>query len=256
MNVKFVIVSRDANFKMADDKFDAARDIASIDIERVQDNTLPLPVVYNRALASARESSMHDYLVLMHADVSFNARSFIEHLVEVGPKYGLIGLCGTSTLNVSQSPLNWWTGSNPTPYEKWGCVTHGELGDQTSYFSEHSPGVTDTEVACIDGLCMIFTRDALGTGIEFDESLSSFDFYDTDISLQAMVKYGLKVGVMVQRDLCHYSVGKSILTPAFLDAEVKFREKWKLPIPPGSAVAKHIEMKAAFSKSVSPDAKV
>lgn len=247
MDIKFAVVSKDTSFKMLKDKFDLANGLASIDVEYISNNNEGLPKVYNRILAEERKSKKNDYVVFMHADVSFNAKSFIEHLVEVGNKYDIIGLCGTSTFNVSQSPLNWWTGSNPTPYEKWGCVTHGELGDQTSYFSEHSPNVMDAEVACIDGLCIIFTRRALDSSIAFDESLGDFDFYDSDISCQAVMKYGLKLGVMVQKDLCHYSVGRSILTPSFLDNEVKFRAKWNFPIPNDSAVAKHIEMKAQFA---------
>lgn len=195
-------------------------------------------------------SRKHDCIAFMHSDVSFNGKAFVEHLKSIEGKYGLIGLCGTSTLNVSQSPLNWWTGSNPTPYSKWGCVTHGELGDQTSWFSEHSPSVMDAEVACIDGLCIIFAKEALDSNMEFDENLGDFDFYDTDISMQAIATYKIKVGVMVQKDLCHYSVGKSILTPAFLDIEEKFRAKWNLPIPPGSLIEKHIASKKRVAKSI------
>lgn len=252
MNIKFAIVSKDTSFKMLKEKFDLANDLASIDVEYISNNTDGLPKVYNRVLAEERALKKHDYLVFMHADVSFNARSFIEHLKDVGSKYAVIGLCGTSTFNVSQSPLNWWTGSNPTPYEKWGCVTHGELGDQTSYFSEHSQNVMDREVACIDGLCIIFTRQALDTDMQFDESLGEFDFYDSDISCQTLMKYKLKLGVMVQKDLCHYSVGRSILTPSFLDNEAKFRAKWNFPIPKDSAIAKHLEMKAQFASKGQP----
>ena len=43
-----------------------------------------------------------------------------------------------------------------------------------------------------------------------------------------------------------------ILTPDFLDTEIKFREKWKFPIPEGSAAAKHLEMKKAFEASSQP----
>lgn len=246
MRIKFVIVSKDTSFKMLQDRFDAAKDIADIDVDYVHNNTESLPRLYNKFLSIERHEAKCDYLVLMHADVSFNASKFIEHLKQVGPKYDIIGLCGTSTLNVSQSPLNWWTGSNPTPYDKWGCVTHGELGDQTSYFSDHSPNIMDAEVACIDGLCIIFTRRALESNIEFDESIGDFDFYDTDISCQAVMKYKLRLGVMVQKDLCHYSIGRSILTPSFLDNELKFRSKWNFPIPKDSAVEKHIAMKKQF----------
>ena len=252
MNIKFAIVSKDTSFKMLKEKFDLANDLASIDVEYISNNIDGLPKVYNRVLAEERDVKKHDYLVFMHADVSFNTRSFIEHLKDVGSKYAVIGLCGTSTFNVSQSPLNWWTGSNPTPYEKWGCVTHGELGDQTSYFSEHSQNVMDREVACIDGLCIIFTRQALDTDMQFDESLGEFDFYDSDISCQTLMKYKLKLGVMVQKDLCHYSVGRSILTPSFLDNEAKFRAKWNFPIPKDSAIAKHLEMKAQFASKGQP----
>ena len=243
MKIRFVIVSKDESFKMQQEQFDAAKDIADIDVDYVANNDQSLPIVYNNFLDEEHSVKSHDYVAFMHADVSFNLKSFIEHLSEIGDKYGLIGLCGTSTFNVSQSPLNWWTSSNPTPFDKWGCVTHGELGNQTSYFSNHSPNVLDHEVACIDGLCIIFGKTALESGMKFDESLGKFDFYDSDISMQALMKYKMKIGVMVQKNLCHYSVGKSILTPEFLDNELVFRKKWNFPIPDGSALAKHIALK-------------
>ena len=84
----------------------------------------------------------------------------------------------------------------------------------------------DHEVACIDGLCIIFSRKAIDSGLRFDEALSPFDFYDTDISMQAVIKYKMKVGVIVRKELQHRSVGKSILTPGFLKNEETFRAKW------------------------------
>ena len=243
MKIKFVVVSKDESFRMNKDKFKDIDANDVIDFSYVSNNATSLSKVYNKSLREERANRSYDYVAFMHSDVSFNGKAFIEHLKSVGEKYALIGLCGTSTFNVSQSPLNWWTGSNPTPYSKWGCVTHGELGDQTSWFSEHSPNVMDVEVACIDGLCIIFSKQALDSTLEFDENLSDFDFYDTDISMQAFVNYKFKIGVMVQKDLCHYSVGKSILTPKFLDAEEKFRKKWNLPIPKDSPIEKHIASK-------------
>lgn len=246
MYIKFIIVSKDESFKMDDSRFNVDGIMHKISVEYVKNNIKPLSKVYNRKLVKTRSAGGCDALVFMHGDVSFNLSNFINHLEQLHAKYDLIGLCGTSIFNVSQSPLNWWTGSNPTPNAKWGCVTHGELSDQTSYFSQHSPMTMDAEVACIDGLCIIFTKKALETDMMFDESLGSFDFYDSDISMQALVKYKLKIGVMVQKDLCHYSVGRSILTPEFLDSEELFRKKWNLPFPEGSAIAKHLAMKAQF----------
>lgn len=244
MKIKFIVVSKDTTFKMTKDKFSSIGEDDVVDFEYVQCNVMPLPIIYNKALREERANRTYDYVALMHSDVSFNPEAFMKHLREIGEKYDIIGLCGTSIFNVSQSPLNWWTGSNPTPYAKWGCVTHGELGDQTSWFSEHSPNIMDAEVSCIDGLCIIFTKNALDSKIEFDENLGAFDFYDTDLSMQAVVNYKLKLGVMVQKDLCHYSVGRSILTQSFLDTEGKFRAKWNLPIPKDSAIEKHIAKKS------------
>ena len=75
-------------------------------------------------------------------------------------------------------------------------------------------------------MCIIFSRKAVDAGLRFDESLSPFDFYDTDISMQAVLKYGIKIGVIVRKELQHWSVGKSILTPEFLKNEDVFRIKW------------------------------
>ena len=244
MNIKVVRVSKDEKFKLEKDAFDAIdSSLAKIDAEYVPNNIDSLAKVYNKYLSEERNSSVHDYLIFLHADVSFNVEKFMKHLEEVGPKYDLLGLCGTSRLDVSRSPLNWYTGSNQTPLEKWGCVTHGEAGFTTTYFSEHSPNVLDAEVSCIDGLCIIFTKKAISSGLSFDENLGKFSFYDTDISLQAVMTYRLKLGVMVQLDLCHHSIGKSITQPEFLDDELKFRNKWNFPIPPNSAIERHLQMK-------------
>lgn len=248
MNIKFVIVSKDSNFKMHKERLCIDKEGVSIDVEYVPDNKESLAKIYNMRLRDERSNRTHDCIAFMHSDVSFNVPMFIDHLSSIYTKYGLIGLCGTSTFNVSKSPLNWFTSSSSSPYSRWGCVTHGEIGDQTSFFSNHSPSTLDAEVACIDGLCIIFTNIALDTDMEFDETLGKFDFYDSDISCQAMMKYGIKIGVMVQKDLCHYSIGKSITTPEFLDVEEKFRAKWKFPIPMNSAIAKHIEMKRSFGE--------
>ena len=45
---------------------------------------------------------------------------------------------------------------------------------------------------------------------------------------------GLKLGVVVSKDLMPFSVGRSILTKHFLENELKFRKKWSLPIPENS----------------------
>jgi hypothetical protein len=46
----------------------------------------------------------------------------------------------------------------------------------------------------------------------------------------------LRLGVIVEKSLEHYSIGKSILTKDFLIHEVDFRKKWGLPIPDNSPI--------------------
>lgn len=231
---KFVIVSKNTEFKLSPDKFANVADLAEINISYVDNNTKPLAEVYNKYLEYERGSNgtSWDYMVFMHADVSLDLSGFIKHVEKVSEKYDILGLCGTATMNVMQSPLNWFTSSRPTPDKRWGCVMHGELGNQMAWFSQHSPDVGDHEVACLDGLCIIFTKKIiLDRSIRFDPNVGEFDFYDTDLSMQAMMS-GLKLGVVVRKDLMHFSIGKSILSQHFLENELKFRKKWNLPLPP------------------------
>jgi len=88
--------------------------------------------------------------------------------------------------------------------------------------------VLDHEAACIDGLCIIMLKKAIEeSDILFDRTFS-FSHYDTDFSMQCVLQKHLKLGVIVQKDLQHWSVGKSILTPEFMQSEEKFRAKWNM----------------------------
>ena len=228
---KFVIVSKDDSTCFKDDDFNCMQ---NVDVEYINNNTIGLPTLYNKAID---ENKDFDFIVLMHADVWFDVKSFVMHVEAVKDKYDLIGLCGCDKISVSQSPLNWFCGSRPFPMNRWGCVTHGELGDQITYFSQHSPEILDHEVACIDGLCIVFTKKAIEAGLRFDENLAPFDMYDTDISFQAVMVKKLRVGVIVQTELKHYSVGRSITTDQFLINEIAFRDKWHLDYPQNSRIA-------------------
>ena len=67
----------------------------------IPNNKDKLSVVYNRELYSAREIGDHDFVVFMHADVKLDLKHFISHVEEVADKYDVIGLCGTTIVNVS-----------------------------------------------------------------------------------------------------------------------------------------------------------
>lgn len=230
---KFVIVSKDDQFKLADADF---KNLDNVKAVYVSNNKVPLTKIYNQHLAEIREKKDADILVFVHGDAYFDVRQFIAKISANIDKYDVIGLCGTEVVNVSQSPLNWFTGSNPTPSKRWGCVTHGELGDMMSYFSKDRANVLDHEVACIDGVCIAIGPKALADStLNFDERFS-FDLYDTDFSFQCLIEKKLKLGVVVEKSLTHYSVGRSILTNDFLVHELDFRKKWNLELPNGSRI--------------------
>lgn len=239
-NVSVTIVSKNAEFKMPADMFKTFEasnpDIKISYISEYANNTKSLTQIYNEDLQRDRSKGDVDFHVFMHADVSFNLSSFFANLLRCQYRYDVFGLCGTSVMNISQSPLNWFTSSNPTPGARWGCVTHGELGNQTSFFSQHTPDANDHEVACIDGLCIVFGPRAMKSDLNFDETFA-FDQYDTDISLQAVLKYKFKIGVLVEKSLQHYSIGKSIMTEEFLKHELDLRKKWGFDIPAGTKLA-------------------
>ena len=238
---RFVFVSKNDTFKFdRDASANFSTEYPEVRFDYVQGNTLPLADVYN-VILNEEDSKEYDFIYLMHADVSLDFLKLIEHIESLNGKYDLIGLCGCAKFNVNQSPLNWFCGSHMYPNDRWGCVTHGELGNQTSFFSQHHPDILDHEVACIDGLCIIFSKKAVEAGLRFDNTLGEFDFYDTDISMQAVLNYKLKVGVAVRKDLTHFSVGRSILTEGFLTNEAKFRKKWNFIPPKGAPVERFMQ---------------
>lgn len=248
---KFVIVSKDDSSRMDPKVFAEASGFGEFSVSYEYNNKKPLAEVYNEYLDVERTMGSYDFIVFMHGDVAFGLEGFVKQIDSVASKYDLIGLCGTSRMNVSQSPLNWFTSSRMTPEHQWGCVIHGELGNKETWFSAHSPDVGDHEVSCIDGLCIVFCKKAIeDEDFKFDPNVGNFDFYDTDISYQAMMK-GFRLGVVVRKDLFHYSFGKSILKNEFLLNELKFRSKWNLKIPENSALSQLIHKNANLAQFMS-----
>ncbi len=234
IHIAFGIASKNEDFKIdsqAFDEFNQSQDKVFLVPTFWKNNTTSLPTLYNSALKTARSQKVADIQIFMHADVQLDLKHFIDHLIECKDKYDVIGLCGCKKFSVGQSPLNWFTGSNPFPDSRWGCVTHGELGDKTTFFSEDRQDIEDSEVACIDGLCIVLCKNALYSEILFDEQFK-FDQYDTDFSAQCLMTYKFKLGVIVEKSLHHFSVGKSILTQDFLAHEKDLRKKWNWAVLP------------------------
>lgn len=224
---RFISVSKNNSQSFKEDDF---RKLGH-DVIFVNNNSDSLPVVYNRFLDEERSLDIkHDFLVLIHSDVKFDIEHFCNHCEEVSEKYDVIGLCGCEKIDTSETPFNWFCGSRKYPEYRWGCVTHGELDNAKSYFSQDRSEIKDHRVACIDGLCIVFGKKALESELRFNE-MFMFDFYDSQISFDAILNFKLRLGVIVEESLCHYSVGKSILTDDFLKHEYDFRKLFGLRIP-------------------------
>lgn len=233
------IVSKDENFSITEDnesKFISSK--PGSEIIKTKNNSENITSVNNRMIEKSLSGGF-DFIIMMHSDVTIDLEKLANHIEECSGKYGIMGLCGCEKISVSECPLNWFCGSRRFPDGRWGCVTHGELGDSVSFFSGKTPNVTDHPVSCIDGLCIIMSKDAIKTGIRFDENLR-FNCYDTQISLDALMNYGIKVGVLVEPDLKHFSVGKSILEDSFLKDEFFLRKRFGFPIPPGSRLEEYV----------------
>lgn len=173
-NMLIVMTSQDGKFatdelSIADfyDKWPEYKD--TVEIQKTAFNKTPLPKLYNSILAEVRAEHYFDFIVFMHADVSLSLVDLVMDIERCKDKYDLMGLCGCSKLSVSESPLNWFTGSRKFPDARWGYVRHGELGDSESFFSRHSPEVKDHAAACIDGLCIVFGPKAIASDLVFDE---------------------------------------------------------------------------------------
>ena len=194
----------------------------------ISDNNNPLPNLYNSILDSSLNPNTHtcdfDYIVLSHADVKFNPISFINHLIWIDGRYDMIGLAGTKNLNASASPLNWYVGSKQFIYSRYGDVTMIDQNDREvrCLYNQYKPDVTDTEVVCIDGLCIILSKKLIERGFRFDTGISDFDFYDTGASFKCLFEMKAKVGVMIE-PVFHASGGSGILDSKFLEDEKKFR---------------------------------
>lgn len=234
VKIHFVITDKEDKFLLCEDDFRNVQ-VPGVEISYTfnANNTNPLCVAYNAELAIARLKGEYDHLVFIHGDVSFDVKEFVERLVALGDRYDMVGLAGTKKLDVSISPLNWFNGSRNSTNSRYGDITMSMNGNWTRCFYNENfdPEKKDVEVACIDGLCISFNRKMIEGEIMFDNALGGFDMYDTDISLQCILTYGYKVGVMILPTR-HTSIGPGIMSESFKEVERKFRDKWNFTQQP------------------------
>lgn len=140
------------------------------------------------------------------------------------PMVGVAGVIGTIALDTT---CTWWTGvaaAGGRGNYGSGAIIQGNIdkdGKPIEYPMNDHPGVHDY-LATIDGCCMFFHKRIFEEGLRFDETLTDYHFYDTDICLQVLERNLLVSTIDIT--VKHSSVGKP--PENFNDLRKVFFEKW------------------------------
>lgn len=137
---------------------------------------------------------------------------------------GVAGVIGTIALDTT---CTWWTGvasaGGRSNYGS-GSIIQGGInneGKPIEYPMNDQPGIHDY-LATIDGCCMFFHKRIFEEGLRFDETLTDYHFYDTDICLQVLER--AKLVSTIDITVKHNSVGQP---PQNFEVLRKvFFEKW------------------------------
>lgn len=184
-----------------------------------ENNTDPLPVVYNKAIDFATEENF-DALVLCHDDVIIES-DLPYRLPSIMNNFDIVGVAGTTECKLQEPALWHIMGGGFGGGKLHGAVAHG---DETQK-AMTSFGPYPKRVLLLDGVFLCISRKAF-TQVRFDESNpAGFHFYDLDYSLSCH-KAGMKLGVS-DIMITHASPGLRDFTEEFRAGERWFLEKWK-----------------------------
>jgi GT2 family glycosyltransferase len=185
-----------------------------------ENNTKPLPVVYNKAIDMAIKGKK-DYLVICHDDVIIESDIPYKLPDILRDDFDIIGVAGTTECKLQEPALWHIMGGGFEGGKLHGAVAHGnaEQKHMTSF------GPYPKRVVLIDGVFMAIHRRVFEQ-IRFDESNpAGFHHYDLDYSLQCH-QAGFKIGVS-DILITHNSPGLREFTPEFLEGQEWFLSKWK-----------------------------
>lgn len=156
-------------------------------------------------LASIYHDMLRDlkskYIVFLHDDVKFLRNGWGAELARIfdeNPEYGILGVAGSATFDKKGA---WWLCDR-----RFGQVLHRH--DGKSWLSAFSPLLDhDVEEVCvIDGLFIGVCKDRVK--VNFDNTLSGFDFYDIDFCLGNFFDKSCKIGVTTNIRVAHESIGE------------------------------------------------
>lgn len=192
-----------------------------------------LSKVYNSVL-NDDSIKLYDYVAFIHDDIWINDVLIFDKLKEASNDYDLIGVCGGKSWDVpdDETKPHIWTiaaknagmsgfmihaGDKSLLKNSKSTTYRGKVMFVTAYGDCPSPVLT------IDGSFICMTRNAIESGLRFDERFT-FHFYDMDVSFSAFVKK-LRTGTSA---VCvtHESLGTSVAQPSYMDGQKMFIEKW------------------------------
>ncbi len=167
----------------------------------------------NRAIAAVSDRSDLEALVLLHEDVEIADPDFVAKVRRrlEDPSIAIVGPIGARHVN----SIAWWDG------EGFGRVDAPFLTATSWRPAELSAGFHEVDV--VDGLLMVMSPWA-ARELRFDEELSDFHGYDSDICFQALAR-GRRV-VVDDLHVIHYARGGIGDRDAWVRANLAFRRKW------------------------------
>lgn len=193
-----------------------------------------LPKVYNRFIDVERKKPTHDFVVFLHDDLWLTDCLFFKKVMEVCRYngYDIIGACGGGK----------WTLQDPTKPNIWTKAAQGSFAsgfmihaakpefthatqtyDGRSLFASNY-GYSPAKTLTLDGSILCVSKKAIEKGARFDEQFD-WHFYDMDFCVNAVKTLGLVVGT-APFIATHESLGESVTSRGFYDAQARFVKKW------------------------------
>lgn len=184
----------------------------NVDFHVFKDNKRPLAVCYNEILKDPK--NLNKTVLFVHDDVVLEDMFLYEKLMS--SPYSITGLAGAKSFNKQAEKLAWHL-----------CAPREDFVGEVAHINDNKIwttvfGSTDSRALIIDGLfiaCKV--KDLVEKGLTFNEAFG-FHFYDISFCLDAYEKK-VVCGVLPIR-VIHYGLGDSMLTPAWDEANVRFKE--------------------------------
>lgn len=196
-------------------------DLFKYDINIAYENNRGLGEVYNEYF----EKLDSDYVICLHDDVRIDDLNFFDKIEDYSKDFDIMGVAGGTNFSFKRYERLSWMSVLDQKNDLAGVVQHrmSKEGDIPEIFSSCNYGYIPRKVFAIDGLIMIFTKNAYKM-IRFDPEFK-FDFYDLDLCFSAY-KMQLNIGV-IPLSITHFSKGEGILKEQYLEIQNKFINKWK-----------------------------